>query len=58
MITAAQILESVADNVCWERGSEYAWECDAIVSPSLLRDLCKLAAKAPLYEKKKVFTLA
>ena len=55
MITAAQMLEAVGEEVCWERGSDHAWECDALIGYEALRALVVLAAKAPLHEKRKLF---
>lgn len=55
MITAEQMLVAIENAVIWERGSEHAWTCDAIIGADMLRDLVKLAAKAPLHYKKKHF---
>ena len=37
-----EIEQAVANNVCWQQGSNHQWEGDAIVSQSQLRALVNL----------------
>ena len=57
-ITAQQMLDAVADSVCWQQGVGYEWECDAVIGAAELRALIVLAAKAPRHEKAKMFKFA
>jgi hypothetical protein len=47
-----ELHREVREHACWERGSDRAWECDAIVGAKFLAKLTALASKAPAEDQR------
>jgi hypothetical protein len=42
-----ELVEHVQENVSWELGKGFPWECDCIIGAEFLAALVSLAAQAP-----------
>lgn len=50
----AKFAEQMSSVVCWDQGSDYAWEGDALMGADFFADVCRVMAKAPAETRAKL----